>query len=80
MDPDVGVTKCCDSECRYRVEANCYGPKQKECVDVHSVVRESENAFLNKGHIAILWIEMVGSGSPYYSEVSLNAVHGINSR
>ncbi len=36
MDPDIGMTKCCDGECCCRVEANCYGPKQKEGVDVHS--------------------------------------------
>ena len=79
MDPDIGVTKCCDGECCCRVEANCYGPKQKEGVDVHSVARESENALTHKGHIAISWLEMVGSGGSYHSEVSLNAVHGINS-
>jgi len=79
MYPDIGVTKCCDGECSYRIEANGDGPEQKKGVEIHAVARESENALLYKGHVTVSWIEMVGAGSPYHSEVSLSAVHGIDS-
>ncbi len=77
MNPDIRVTECCDGECRRRVKANGDGPKQKEGVEVHTVVCESEDAFLNKRHFAISWIEMVNAGRSYESEVSFNTVGGV---
>ena len=79
MDPDVRMTKCCDGECGYRVEAHGNSPKQQEGVEVHSIAGESENAFPYQRHVAVSWIEMVGAGSPSHSEVSLHAVHGVES-
>ena len=79
MDPDVGVTKSCDSECCVRVEANGDGPKQKEGKEVHAVTRESKDSFVYEGHVTVSRIEMVGTSGPNHSEVSPDAVHSVDS-
>ena len=52
--------------------------QKKEGVEVHSVARESENAFPHERQFAVSRVEVVGTGSPNHSEVSLDAVDGVD--
>ena len=78
MDPDIYMAECHDDERSHRVEADGYGPEQKEGIEVHSITREAEDAFIHERQIAVSLLEMVSSCSSCHSEISPHAVHGIN--